>query len=136
MDDREGICIGLISSVVSLQPEHWIGALSAIAQPILSCLNVLSKKADQLTTDSSAGKAGESANQIHSLMKRISAEIMLLATLVKFFIEADVSKKIAAGEFGEKIKTAHRSATVALLHKSWPALTHIAKSYCADEVSV
>lgn len=126
IEDREILCSGLISAIISLPPEQWVGSLDALAQPILTCLSVVTKEADQLKSDS--------ADAVDPLMNRISTEVRLLASVVKCFIESNVSKNFS-GDQRARISSCHRNALVSLLHRSWPILTHIATKYCAREVS-
>lgn len=126
IEDRETLCNGLCAVILSLPSEQWNASLDGLAQPILSCLTVITREADQITATANT--------DIAPIMNRLSNEIRLLAAVVRFFILADVSKKFS-GEEKEKAVTSHRNALVSLLHKSWPSLTHIGNRYCSHEVS-
>jgi len=131
IEDREMLCSGLCSVIVSLPSEQWNASLDALAQPILSCLNVVTKEADQVT--GSAGEAGQRENIVAPIMNRLSNEIRLLAAVVRCFIQADVSQIFSGGNRAIVIAR-HRNALVSLLHKSWIYLTHIGRKYCSYEV--
>jgi hypothetical protein len=131
IEDREILCSGLCSVIVSLPFEQWSSSVDALAQPILSCLNVVTREADQV--GDSAHLEEQHKNTVGPIVKRLSNEIRLLAALVRSFVEADVSKKYS-GEERAKITSCHRNALVSLLHKSWPSLTHISKNYCSYDV--
>lgn len=126
IEDRETLCNGLCAVILSLPSEQWNTSLDGLAQPILSCLTVITREADQITATE--------GTDIAPIMNRLSNEIRLLAAIVRFFILADTSKNFS-GEEKEKVVACHRNAVVALLHKSWPSLTHIGNRYCSHEVS-
>mmetsp|Transcript_14196 Transcript_14196/g.30254 ORF Transcript_14196/g.30254 Transcript_14196/m.30254 type:complete len:1153 (-) Transcript_14196:223-3681(-) len=130
IEDREMLCSGLCSVIISLPSEQWNASLDALAQPILSCLNVVTKEADQLFDI--AGGTGPQENLV-ALMNRLSNEIRLLAAVVRCFIEAGASQSYY-GENKEGVIACHRNALVTLLHKSWPCLKHIGEKYCSYEV--
>jgi hypothetical protein len=127
IEDREMLSSGLCAVVVSLPAEQWNSTLDALAQPILSCLNVITREADQVTGSPSG--VGQCEKPMEPMMNRLSNEIRLLASTVGNFIKAGKSKKFS-GEDMAKMSTCHRNALVSLLHKSWPSLTHIGRSYC------
>ncbi|KAL7551893.1 hypothetical protein ACHAWF_015096 [Thalassiosira exigua] len=129
IEDREMLSSGLCAVVVSLPAEQWIPTLDALAQPILSCLNVITREADQVTGSPSG--VGQCEKPMEPMMNRLSNEIRLLASTVRNFIKAGKSKKFS-GEDVAKMSTCHRNALVSLLHKSWPSLTHIGRSYCSQ----
>ena len=132
IEDREMICSVLCTVINICPPEQWLGSLDALAQPILSCLDVNVKEADRVT--SGTGAAEQRENDVALIIDRLSIEVRLLAAVVRCFVEADVSKNFS-GESRAMIIAYHRNALVALLHKSWPTLTYVAKQYCAHEVS-
>ena len=128
IQDREVLCSGLVSVIVSLPMEQWLDSLNSLAQPILSCLSDLSNEAD------SASKTDQEKSIIAPIMNRLSTEIRLLATVVICFIQTNVGKNYS-GEERTKVVSCHRDALISLLHKAWPGLTLISKKYCSDEVS-
>ena len=128
IQDREVLSSGLVSVIVSLPMEKWLGSLDSLAQPILSCLSDLSNEAD------SAIKTGQQVSIIAPIMNRLSTEIRLLAAVVIYFIQTNVRKN-CSGEERTKVVACHRDALISLLHKAWPGLTLISKKYCSDEVS-
>ena len=132
IEDREVLCSGLCAVIVSLPSEQWSASLDALAEPIISCLNVVMREADQVK--GSEGTEGQPESNAAAIMKRLSNEICLLAAVVKQFIKADASKNFT-GEEKANIIACHRSALVSLLHKSWPSLTHVGEKYCSNEVS-
>ena len=125
IDDREALCSGLCAVIISLPCAQWSASLDGLAQPVLSCINVVTREADAVTA---------SGQDIAPIMNRLSNEIRLLAAVVRAFIRADVSRNFS-GEERTNVVASHRSALVSLMHKSWPCLTHIADKYCSDEVS-
>lgn len=131
LEDREVLCSGMCSVIISLPSEQWIASLDALAQPILSCLNVVTKEADRVASCAGTVEAGQ--HGVTPIMNRISNEICLLAAIVRCFIHAGVSQNFS-GESKANIIACHRSALVSLLHKSWPCMAHIAKKYCYHEV--
>ena len=125
------LCGGLCLFIISLPPQQWIASLDSLAQPILTCLNVVTKEADQVITDS-----GNSAqNGADPIINRLANEIRLLAALLTCFTEADVTKNPSGDMSKPQLVLCQHNALVSLLHKSWPCLTHIAKKYCSYEVS-
>ncbi|KAL7530460.1 hypothetical protein ACHAXR_006117, partial [Thalassiosira sp. AJA248-18] len=144
IEDREMLCSGLCSVIISLPSEQWNASLDALAQPVLSCLNVVTKEADQITAKAitgtlvvsvpGTGTAGQHEHLIAPIMNRLSNEMRLLAAVVRYFIRARVSMDFSGGNRTAVI-ACHRNALVSLMHKSWPCLTHIAKEYCSHEVS-
>mmetsp|Transcript_1798 Transcript_1798/g.3860 ORF Transcript_1798/g.3860 Transcript_1798/m.3860 type:complete len:1156 (-) Transcript_1798:61-3528(-) len=133
IEDREVLCSGMCAVIVSLPSEQWLASLDALAQPILSCLNVVTKEADRVTIGAGAAGAGQRGHDVAPIMNRLSNEIRLLAAVVRCFIQADVSQNFSM-ESRAKVIAHHRNALVSLLHKSWPCQTHIAKKYCSHEV--
>ena len=133
IEDRETLCKGLCSVIASLPPERWSQSLDALAQPILSCLTILTKEADQLYTTTYVDINGETKDRIDPILIRLSNEIRLLAAIVRFFMQADLSRNHSEVN-GEKA-VSQRNAVVALLRKSWPCLTHIGETYTSHEVS-
>eukprot|EP00578_Thalassiosira_sp_NH16_P025166 CAMPEP_0181087580 /NCGR_PEP_ID=MMETSP1071-20121207/6347_1 /TAXON_ID=35127 /ORGANISM="Thalassiosira sp., Strain NH16" /LENGTH=1183 /DNA_ID=CAMNT_0023169475 /DNA_START=176 /DNA_END=3724 /DNA_ORIENTATION=- len=130
VEDREMLCSGLCSVIISLAPQQWIPSLDALTQPILSCLNVITKEAHQITSNS--GNARQRESDVAPIINRLSNEIRLLTAVVTCFIQADVTKN-SSGESKAQLVLFRHNALVSLLHKSWPCLTHIAEKYCSYE---
>ncbi|KAL7465356.1 hypothetical protein ACHAXS_005682 [Conticribra weissflogii] len=116
--DRESLCIGLCYVIASLPSEQWNDSLENLAKPVVSCLNVLAKEADD----------EKNREIIPSVLKRISQEIILLSTILRCFDQTDVPNL----DDGNTI--IRNKVLVALLNQNWPCLKHIGEKYCSQEV--
>ena len=133
LKDREMLCSGLCSVIISSSSEQWNAALDALARPIISFLKVVTKEADQMT-EHSDGMSGERTNRMLPVVNRLSDEIHLLAAVVGSFIRAYVRQNFLGGNI-TAIGACHRNSLISLLHTSWPYVTHIGSKYCLYEVS-
>ena len=106
IDDRETLCSGLAVVIQSLPSNSQETSFTALAQPILSCVTVLTKDID------------EKATGVDSMLIRIGNEIRLLAKLVDVFHESN------------------REAVVVLVQRTWPAVVHISKAHFATSESL
>ena len=127
IQDRAALCSGLVLVIVTMPTEKWLEYLDELAQPILSCLNGLTKELDN------AIETGKHERDISPMMSRLAIEISLLAAIVKCFIQTSLPRNMSDETKADMIAS-HRNALVTLLQKCWPGITHVSK-HCTNEVS-
>ncbi|EJK67796.1 hypothetical protein THAOC_11125, partial [Thalassiosira oceanica] len=101
IEDRETLCSGLAVVIQSLPSDSQETSFTALAKPVLSCVAVLTKNIDEMTTG------------VDSILIRIGNEIRLLAKLVDVFHKSN------------------REPVVVLVQRTWPAVVHISKAHFA-----
>ncbi|KAL3802827.1 hypothetical protein HJC23_007604 [Cyclotella cryptica] len=107
IEDREMLCSGLCVVVASLPTDQWGAALYQLTQPIISCLIVAAKEAD------------EKINERASILQRMANEVLLLAAVVRYFVRTEVPSRF--------------DLLSDLLQKSWQVLTFIGTTYSTEE---
>lgn len=133
IEDRELLCSGLCSVIISLPSDQWHSSLDSLTQPIHSCLNTVTREAEMMTGSAGAAE-GKLDDKIDAIMSKLSNEIRLLAAVVRCFSKADTAKNFFEDDRSKMISSS-RNALVSLLHKSWPCLLHVGKKFTSYEVS-
>jgi len=118
IEDRESLCSGLCYVISSLPSEQWSVSVENLAKPLVACLSVLAKEAD----------TEKNCDIIPSVMKRISHEILLLSSIVRYFDQADVSN------LDDGKRALRGKVLVTLLNRNWSCLKHIGETYSSQEV--
>lgn len=110
VEDREALCSGLCQVLAALPSDQWVSSLSALATPTIQCLEVASKKAEELV--------GKDAEQF-PILDRMADEIKLLSAMVRTFR--------SAARKSESSDNDPNPALIAILHRAWPCLSHVSE---------
>lgn len=122
VEDREMLCNGLCAVLISYSSDEWPASVDNLARPVITCLNIVTKEADNIVDTQ-----GNETDSLSPILNRLSNEIRLLAAIVQHFMKAKADKVIDNRD--------RRKALIPLLHNSWPVLTHIGEKYGHRTVS-
>jgi len=114
IEDRVTLCSGLCCVIASLPPAQWEPSLAAFAQPILTCIDVITKQSDISP----------------SVLTRLSNEVRLLGAIVRCFIQS--ASRSASGS--QSVMASFVLAS--LIRKCWRCLTFIGETYRSSEVNI
>jgi hypothetical protein len=130
VEDRQALCVGICHVLASLPDSLRVKSLHALAMPTLDCLETMIRHADHAAASSS------SEAQLEIILDRIADEIKVLTTMARAFTNAFSMKdtSMASG-----CRTSDRHAAIvepafAIIHKSWPSISHVALKYSHNEV--
>jgi len=121
MEDRKALCTGITRVLAVLPQDQWISSLSHLSTPTIECIEVVTKRADELK-----GKV-DSVILIPRIIERMSEEISVLAIAIRTFNHATIKSSSDATGNGSE------NPVRAVLHRVWPCINHIATTYCLYE---
>lgn len=126
IEDREELCNGICSVVASLADDEREKSYHAFAMPVVECLHTLTKQADA-AKDQGVGR-------LTPIIPKLADELRLLSTMVKSFSSALAKASIGNTSKHDSPSSFTMQASVELLKKLWPCLSHIAASFSSDKV--
>lgn len=125
IEDREELCKGICSVVASLTNDERENSYHAFATPVVECLHTLTKQADAASQ--------QEVGRLTPIIPRLADELRLLSTMVKSFSSA--LEKAGTGDSSSHAMASSftMQASVELLKKLWPCLSHIAASFSSNK---
>jgi len=125
IEDREELCKGICCVVASLADDEREKSYHAFAMPVVECLHTLTKQADA-AKDQGVGR-------LTPIIPKLADELRLLSTMVKSFSSALAKASIGNASKHYSSSSFTMQASVELLKKLWPCLSHIAASFSSDK---
>ena len=122
IDDRKALCSGITRVLAVLPPDQWSSSLSTLATPTIECIEVLLKAINAM--QGSKDKA-----RLEFYISRMGDEICVFATALRTF--HNIAKK-QRNVRPEQLK----SPLLSLLHRVWPCVTHIARTFSTREDTI
>ena len=122
IDDRKALCTGITRVLAVLSPDQWPSSLSTLASPTIECIETLLQSINE--THGSPYNA-----KLEQYISRMSEEICVLASALRSF--HSFAKKQPNSSSAQV-----KNPLLALLHRVWPCVTHIAKTFSSHEIVI
>lgn len=128
IEDRIALSVGLCRVLASLPGAQRIRSFDEVVAPSLDLLN----------QNVSLLQKAQDSSPLAPILSRIAVEIRLLSTMARTFVNIGYAEDMDITQSGHGRSLDRRApipeAVLIIVRKGWPAIDHVARHHCNDEV--